>query len=196
MTIWNEKFSQEEYLYGKEPNEFFKIELSKLKPGNILFLGEGEGRNAVYAAKLGWNVDAVDSSEVGKTKALKLAEESKVRINYFIDDVFSFDTDKKYDALVLIYFHVDDEKKERLHEKVLALLKENGVVIMEAFEKEQIKNNSGGPKNVDMLYDLQTIAEDFIELEFEKLAKEIVDLNEGKGHLGKAVVVRFVGKKI
>jgi len=196
MTIWNEKFSQEEYLYGKEPNEFLKVELSKLKPGNILFLGEGEGRNAVYAAKLGWNVEAVDSSEVGKLKALKLAEESNVKINYFIDDVFSFDTDKKYDAVVLIYFHVDDEKKEKLHEKVLSLLKENGVIIIEAFEKEQIKNNSGGPKNVDMLYDLQTIAEDFIELEFEKLAKEIVDLNEGKGHLGKAVVVRFVGKKI
>lgn len=196
MSIWNEKFSAEEYLYGKEPNQFLKEELSNLEKGKILFLGEGEGRNAVYAAKLGWQVDAVDSSEIGKQKALRLAEENNVTINYIIDDIFNFNSDDKYDAVVLIFLHVHDELKEQLHNKVISLLNKNGVVILEAFEKEQIKYKSGGPKDLNMLYDLQTIAEDFIELEFEKFSKEEVELNEGTGHIGKAIVVRFVGKKI
>jgi 2-polyprenyl-3-methyl-5-hydroxy-6-metoxy-1,4-benzoquinol methylase len=195
MTIWNEKFSSEEYLYGKEPNQFLKDELATLERGKILFLGEGEGRNAVFAAKLGWQVDAVDSSEIGKQKALSLAKENNVTINYMIDDIFNYNTEKKYDAVALIFLHVHDELKEQLHNKVISLLNKNGVVILEAFEKDQIKNNSGGPKNVDLLYDLQTVAEDFIELDFEKISKEEVELKEGKGHTGKAVVVRFVGRK-
>lgn len=195
MTNWNEKFSSKEYLYGKEPNEFLKEELSKIKIGKILFLGEGEGRNAVYAAKLGWQVDAVDASEIGKQKALNLARENNVNINYIIDDIFNYESDKKYDVVALIFLHIHDDLKEILHKKVISLLNENGVVILEAFAKEQIKNDSGGPKNVDLLYDLQTITEDFIELEFEKLSKEEVELKEGVGHLGKAMVIRFVGKK-
>lgn len=196
MSIWNERFSSEEYLYGKDPNEFLKSVIQKQKPGKALFLAEGEGRNAVYAAKLGWDVTAVDSSEMGKQKAIKLAEENNVKINYIINDIFNYSTDEKFDAVILIYLHVDDELKQKLHEKVISLLNENGIVILEAFSKDQINFSSGGPKDVNMLYDLQSIVEDFIELEFEKLSKEEVDLNEGKGHVGKASVIRFVGRKI
>lgn len=195
MAIWNEKFSSEEYLYGKEPNEFLKEELEKRKPGKIIFLGEGEGRNAVYAAKLGWNVTAVDASEEGKKKAIKLANENNVTINYLVDDVFKFEINEKFDAVVMIFLHVHDDLKESLHKKAISLLNTNGEIILEAFEKDQLKYNSGGPKNIDLLYDLQTIAEDFIDLDFIKLSKEEIDLNEGIGHIGKAVVVRFIGKK-
>ncbi|MGE5499295.1 MAG: hypothetical protein ACM3Q2_14530, partial [Syntrophothermus sp.] len=60
LEQWNERFSKEGYAYGSEPNEFFKQEINKLAPGNILMIAEGEGRNGVYAAGLGWKVDAVD----------------------------------------------------------------------------------------------------------------------------------------
>ena len=58
--FWDERFAAEEYIYGTEPNKFFREQLDKLPPGKILLLGEGEGRNAVYAAKSGWLVHAVD----------------------------------------------------------------------------------------------------------------------------------------
>lgn len=195
MTIWNEKFSSEDYLYGKEPNHFLKEELDKRKVGKIIFLGEGEGRNAVYAAKLGWQVTAVDESEEGKKKALKLAKENNVSINYLIDNVLNFETREKFDAVVMIYLHIHDDLKEALHKKAISLLDINGEIILEAFEKDQLKFTSGGPKNIDLLYDLKTITEDFIDLDFIKLSKEEIELNEGNGHKGKAVVVRFVGRK-
>ncbi len=192
--FWNERYSKEEFIYGKEPNKFLQKELSTLKPGKILFLGEGEGRNAVYAATLGWQVDAVDSSDEGKKKALLLANDRNVAINYIVADIFEHELLKEhYDVIVLIYVHVHDDLKPLLHNIVIDSLKSSGRIILEAFEKGQIKNTSGGPKDIDLLYDLRSIAEDFIDLDFEKLGKETVFLTEGNYHSGKAEVVRFVG---
>ena len=61
--FWNERYAEPEFAYGVLPNDFFKNQLDKLKPGSILLVCEGEGRNAVYAAKNGWKVEAFDSSE-------------------------------------------------------------------------------------------------------------------------------------
>ena len=76
--FWNSRYSNEQYSYGTEPNQFFKSYLDNLKPGKALFLGEGEGRNSVYAAKLKWNVDAVDFSDSAKDKAINLANNNNV----------------------------------------------------------------------------------------------------------------------
>lgn len=81
-TFWNQRYRQEAFAYGKAPNQYFKENIQKLNPGKILFPAEGEGRNAVYAAQLGWDVYAFDISEEGKTKAKKWARENKVSINY------------------------------------------------------------------------------------------------------------------
>ena len=73
MNMWDKRYNSPEYVYGKEPNEFFAAELKKLKPGLILLPAEGEGRNAVFAAEQGWKVHAFDSSQVAEDKALSLA---------------------------------------------------------------------------------------------------------------------------
>ena len=57
--FWNSRYQEKEYAYGLEPNLFFKSELIKLIPGKALFPAEGEGRNAVFAAKSGWEVTAL-----------------------------------------------------------------------------------------------------------------------------------------
>lgn len=69
--FWNGKYSSKEYIYGTEPNEYFKSALEKYRPGTILLPGDGEGRNAVYAAKKGWQVTAFDFSNAAKEKAEK-----------------------------------------------------------------------------------------------------------------------------
>lgn len=194
--IWNNRYSSHEYIYGKEPNQFLKAELDKIKPGKILFMGEGEGRNAVYAATLGWDVEAVDYSEAGKEKAEKLAIEKKVIINYCVEDLAKFVPKQNYyDAVVLIYLHLEEELRERVSKIAIDATKQDGKIILEAFERDQINNSSGGPKNAELLYLLQDVVEDFIDLDFEKLSKDNIVLNEGEGHQGKAVVIRFVGVK-
>ncbi len=194
--LWNKRYSINEYIYGKEPNEFLIQELQKIQPGKILFLGEGEGRNAVYAAKLGWKVDAVDFSEEAKRKAHNLANENKVEINYIIQDIAEYIPQiNYYDAIGIFYLHLNEDLRKKLHKNIINALKPNGRVIIEVFEKEQIKYNSGGPKDESLLYSLEDIAEDFIDLEFEKFSKEKIFLNEGNAHKGEAIVIRFVGIK-
>ena len=82
--MWNKRYAQKEYFYGKQPNEFFRKQLLKFPPGRILLPAEGEGRNAVFAALSGWDVVAFDTSTEAKKKAEKLAKENKVQISYSI----------------------------------------------------------------------------------------------------------------
>ncbi len=72
--MWNKRYARTDFVYDTVPNEFFKQQLLKLTPGKILLPAEGEGRNAVFAAKKGWKVDAFDSSIEALKKAEKWAK--------------------------------------------------------------------------------------------------------------------------
>lgn len=197
LEQWNERFSKAGYAYGSEPNEFFKQEINKLAPGNILMIAEGEGRNGVYAAGLGWKVDAVDFSEAARVKALKLASERGVSISYEVSDLNFFSpAENHYDAVALIFVHLEPALREKVVRTVIASLRPGGTLILEAYDKEQLGRTSGGPKEIDLLYSLEEAVEDFADLDFLTLSREVVNLNEGELHQGEAVVVRFVGVKL
>jgi SAM-dependent methyltransferase len=194
--FWDHRFSVEEYIYGTEPNEFFREQVDKISPGKILLLGEGEGRNAVYAAKNGWSVDAVDYSNVAKAKALELAKKASVSIKYHVHQIQNFSPVKNYyDAAAIIFFHVNSLERKNLHRRIIESLSNNGMVIFEVFEKEQLGKTSGGPQNLEMLYSLDEIESDFSKLETMILQKVTINLSEGNKHSGEASVIRYVGKK-
>jgi hypothetical protein len=194
-SMWDERYSEEGYAYGSEPNAFFKSYIDKLPPGKLLLPAEGEGRNAVYAAKKGWNVVAFDSSEAGKDKALKLAEENKVEIEYRIESIENFNSNDKFDLIALIFVHQPPEIKKIFHTKLIDCLEDNGLIIMEVFSKKQIGRKSGGPQNIEMLSSKEDISSEFKNLKIELLKETETILNEGKYHNGEASVIRFIGKK-
>ena len=193
---WDKRYSDSLYHYGREPNQFFKKEIKEIAPGKILLPGEGEGRNAVYAATLGWNVDAVDFSEEGKRKADKLAAEFGVKINYQVQDFAKFfPPENYYEAVGIFFIHLDEELRAALFSRLIRSLKPSGKILLECFEKEQIKFSSGGPKDPSMLFSLEDVVNEFIDLEFEKLSREKVILNEGPGHSGEGMVIQFIGSR-
>lgn len=192
---WNNRYRSEEYYFGKEPNEFFKDEIEKLIPGKALFIGDGEGRNSVYAAKLGWNVDCLDISENAKEKAENLARENNVKINYKIADAIEYNyPGETYDAIFVIYFHVDEELRENFDNQIINSLKQNGVVIILVYEKDHLKLNTNGPSSLNLLYSLDEIVENFIDLDFEILKKEKISRVKN-GIPQEAIVIKFVGRK-
>ena len=157
-TFWDERYDTDEYVYGKEPNKFFASEIDKLIPGKILLPGEGEGRNAVYAASMGWSVDAFDQSRVGSEKALLLAKEYGVNINYKVCGIEEFPfTGDYYDAVGLSFFHAPPRLRKMLHQQVLNALKRGGIVILEAFHTSQLGNDTGGPQSPEMFFDKETL---------------------------------------
>ena len=194
--FWDERYSSIEFVYGTEPNIFFKDELDKLKTGNILLLGEGEGRNAVYAAGQGWKVDAVDFSTIEKEKALKLAYENNVKINYDVASLADYTFKlKNYDAIAIIYLHLKPKIRSKIHSQVFNSLKSNGILILEVFEKDQLGRNSGGPQNIDMLYSKEEIKKDFEKMRISLLEKKIIALDESEHHRGEAAVLQLVAQK-
>lgn len=194
--FWDQRYSEKNFAYGKEPNKFFETELQKLTPGKILLPGEGEGRNAIFAATLGWDVVALDQSEAGKAKAIKYADETGVNINYLAGDINDYQfPENRFDCIAVIFFHLPPDVREEIHGKILQSLKPGGVLIGEFFSQEQIKLESGGPKNVEMLYTLEQIYTDFHTMDLEIFSRESPILNEGIYHQGKAETIRIVAIK-
>jgi SAM-dependent methyltransferase len=193
--FWDTRYANEEFVYGTEPNTFFKQQLDTLKPGKILLPAEGEGRNAVYAASQGWEVTAFDTSKKGKEKALQLAEQKAVDITYEVIGVQEFQTNEKFDVIGLCYVHFPIEIRKKAHQHLLPFLKIGGEVILEGFAKAQLGNASGGPKKESMLFSIEEIKEDFSPLEVKLLEENTIELSEGNYHKGKAEVIRFVGVK-
>lgn len=195
--FWDKRYAETGFAYGALPNEFLKEQLQNLSAGKILFVCEGEGRNAVYAAKQNWNVEAFDLSAEGKKKALQLAEQNNVAINYQVQVATTIQyPENSFDVIALIYAHFPETIRKSIHKKVMHWLKPSGYVIMEAFNPNQLNNTSGGPKEVSMLYTKEMLQEDFKELAIQQLSTDTTNLNEGNYHIGKADVVRFIGKKI
>ena len=198
---WDERYKDQEFAYGKEPNLFFKEWLEKFEPGSILMPADGEGRNGVFAAQLGWNVTSFDQSVEGQSKALALAKENGVALDYIVGGLEQLHFEKgSFDAIGLVYAHFDADKKAVFHKKLDDCLRPGGVIIFEAFSKRhlhfiQLDPKVGGPREIDMLYSTAEIMADLDNYEILVLEEAEILLNEGKYHNGKGSVIRFVGRK-
>lgn len=196
MNKWDVRFSDEGFFYGKNPNAFFAgfIKRSE-KQGRLLLPGEGEGRNAVFAAGQGWAVDAFDSSRVARNKALKYASDERVEINYNLLDIASFSPIyETYDLIALVFVHLPDGMRKRFHHQIIESLKPGGSVLIESFAKEQIHNHSGGPPDEKLLYSMEILKSDFRDLKIMQLCQQHQHLDEGHHH-GMADLVRLIAKK-
>lgn len=192
-NFWNERYSQKEYVYGKSPNEFFRKTLLPITAGKLLLPAEGEGRNAVFAAKLGWDVTAFDFSDSAMKKALDLAQKENVKINYLIEDYNNFKAEEGYfDCIASIFVHPPNEFRNQFHKKLLTLLKPGGKLILEGFSKNQINYNSGGPKDAHMLFSKEELLEDFKKVSKIELFENEIELNEGLFHKGPASTIQLI----
>lgn len=198
---WDDRYKGEEFAYGEEPNNYLKEQLEKIETGTILFPAEGEGRNAIFAAKSGWKVSAFDISEEGKNKALRLAENNNVSLDYQVGELQTLDFQKEqFDAIALIYAHFPAEIKSAIHKQLNTLLRKNGIIIFEAFSKKHLEylalnEKVGGPKDIESLFSIEEIKADFPNYEIIELEEKEIELSEGLFHNGTGSVIRFVGKK-
>ncbi len=202
QDFWNKRYKQKEYAYGEQPNRFFKEQIQNLSPGKALFPAEGEGRNAVYAAQLGWEVEAFDISKEGKNKANNLALKQNVTINYHVGEIETLDFKaNQFDLIVLIFAHFETSKISLCHNILASYLRKDGLLILEGFSKNHIQFNAqnpnvGGPKDIDMLFSVDEILNDFKDLHCISCSENEIELNEGIYHIGKGSVIRYIGKKI
>jgi len=196
QQFWDQRYVENETVYGNEPNKFFKLFIDLHKPGTLLLPGEGEGRNAVYAASKGWQVDAFDFSQVAREKALDFARGERVIINYELKNIVDFKAGKQYDAVGLIFVHLPEVLRRKFHQEVYNSIKPGGFMVLEAFAKEQAQLESGGPRDATLLYDAPSLCNDFPFLHMLSCEQKEIFLDEGDYHKGKASVLRMIGQRL
>ncbi|MCI4670100.1 MAG: methyltransferase domain-containing protein [Bacteroidia bacterium] len=193
---WDKRYSEEEFAYGITPNSFFADQIQQFAKGKILLPAEGQGRNAVFAARLGWDVSAFDYSPVAKERALKLAESENVSISYHVIDFRELDLPaEEYDVVALIFNHMPADLRRVVHKKIVDSLKPGGRLLLEAFHKNQLGRTSGGPKSLELLYSEAELNEDFSGMEIISLEETIAVLDEGPYHQGEAILIRLLARK-
>ena len=194
--FWNNKFSKVDYFYGINPNEFLASNIGLLtNHKKLLCLGEGEGRNAIFFAKNGFEVSAIDASNLGLEKLQNRAIEEKLDIKTVCMDLNDWIVLEKYDVIVASYLHMFRNEREELFKKIENSLSSNGYFIGEFFSTKQLSFNSGGPKDLDLLYTIEDF-QNYFNLCKKNITEEIVILDEGIGHQGEACVIRVVIQKI
>ena len=194
--MWNQRYNTDAYVYGTEPNEFLKQQVSKLPKGNILCLADGEGRNSVYLATLGYDVTAVDSSDVGLAKAEKLAAEKGVTITTQVADLADYDLGQgQWQGIVSIFCHLPPPLRKQVHSNINAALADGGVFLLEAYTPEQLQHGTGGPPNAAMMMTAAELPTELSGLHIDSCNELERQVLEGEGHSGTGAVVQLIGRQ-
>ena len=179
-AFWNERFGKEGYFYGTEPNRYVAERIDVLTtPKKILFLGEGEGRNAIYAARAGHTVTALDASDIGLAKCADRAKCENLSVELIHTDLEVWEPSESYDAVLCSFLHLPEPLRSDVFAKVLSIL------------------NPGGSKDESLHYTANAL-EEILErhpCDILELIETDTELNEGRGHVGIASVVRLTVRK-
>jgi cyclopropane fatty-acyl-phospholipid synthase-like methyltransferase len=194
---WDQRYNSTDFFYGTTPNSFLQDHAHLLKDkSKILCIGDGEGRNSVYLAKLNHDVTALDLSQVGLNKMLQWAEKNQVQVTPLLANLAAYQFEENtWDAIVSIWCHVPSQLRQHIHKGLCHSLKKEGLFILEAYTPKQLEFKTGGPQDVDMLVTQKELDQHFFG--FQKIVAEekIRSVHEGQGHNGKSAVVQFITQK-
>ncbi|ABI56755.1 class I SAM-dependent methyltransferase [Alkalilimnicola ehrlichii MLHE-1] len=195
--MWDERYRAEDYFYGTDPNDFLAAEASHIPPGGrVLCLAEGEGRNAVWLARQGYRVTAVDASREGVRKGERLAGQHGVSVVWVHADLADYSIEPGcWDGIVGIFAHLPPALRRQVHGAAAAGLRPGGVVIIEAYTPRQLDYGTGGPPDPAMLVNLATLRADFPGLRPVIARERERAVIEGRGHTGLAHVVQWVARR-
>ena len=197
--FWNERFNKEEFIFGKEPNEYLVEKTHQyLKPNNkVLCIADGEGRNGVWLAKQGMHVIGFDASDIALSKANQFARENQVKVEYSFSDTDSFAWHANaYDAVVAIFIQfADAPMRERIFQKVYETLKPGGIFILQGYTPKQLEYKTGGPSLIEHLYTEELISDLTKDLQILELCSYEKELSEGPRHTGMSALLGLVAQK-
>jgi cyclopropane fatty-acyl-phospholipid synthase-like methyltransferase len=197
-TVWDERYSGQDFLFGTAPNAWLARQAALLKPGQrALAIADGEGRNGVWLARQGLHVDAFDLSAVGMAKATALAQQHGVQLNARVCDCDAWDWQPgTYDCVVAIFIQfADPVLRARLFERMVATLKPCGLLILQGYTLKQLDYKTGGPAEPAHLYTPELIREAFAGLDILDLQDYEDELHEGSRHIGRSALLGLVARK-
>ena len=196
MTHWDERYAEAEFAYGTQPSAFLAAVACRIPDGPVLCLAEGQGRNAVFLARIGHHVTAVDQSAVGLARAHDLAAEHGVEIECVAADLADFVIQPEaWAGIVSIWAHLPPALRAAVNRRAVAGLRPGGIMVVEAYAPRQLSFGTGGPRVAELLVPRPALEAELAGLEFilaQEAEREVV---EGKYHRGMAAVVQVLARK-
>ena len=158
-TTWNERYAAKEQTFLREPNRLVVEEIGNTEPGRALDLATGEGRHAVWLASFGWDVVAVDFSEVGLRRARARAQAECRTIHAVLADVHTLRLPPAHFDLVLAaFFHPTPAERTTLYPAMAQTLAPGGSLLLVSYDLANLTDGTGGPQNADWLLDPPVLA--------------------------------------
>ena len=178
---WDERYSTSELIWTGNANQFVERHLADLEPGTAIDLGAGEGRNSVWLARRGWSVTAVDFSQVGLDKALRLAAEHGVTITVECADATAWQPAAPVDLVVLSYLQLPVDQQRTVLEHAATWLVPGGTLLVIAHDRSNVTDGYGGPPSAEVCYtvDDTVAALDGLDVTVAEIAERNVDTADG-----------------
>jgi SAM-dependent methyltransferase len=184
---WDDRYAATELVWGGGPNQFVEAELADLPPGRAVDLAAGEGRNAIWLARQGWDVVAVDFSQVALDKGRRLA--GPAAIEWVCADVTTWQGADQ-DLVVVAYLQVPAEDRKRALRNAFSALAANGTLFVVAHDSTNLTEGTGGPQDPSVLYTAEDVLADLADEDVEVLRAErvarVVPAPDGHGPEGTA----------
>jgi SAM-dependent methyltransferase len=195
---WNKRFAGADYIFGTQANTWLTHKASHLpQSGRVLAVADGEGRNSVWLAQQGYEVDAFDIADIGVEKARKLASTSGVSVNFRVSSAEEWSwQSEQYDAVVSIFIQfADPDTRAVLFANMIKTLKSGGVLLLQGYTPKQLDYKTGGPPLLSHLYTEDLLRDAFKEMEILDLKLYEDVLQEGSQHAGQSALVGMVARK-
>ena len=195
---WDEKFKQQEYLYGTQPSQFIVAQQNWLKSGQkALSIADGEGRNSVFMSEKGVQVTAMDSSSIGIAKAQKLAGSRSVEVNFQHADLLEWQWEvNTYDLVAAIFIQfAGPDFRAKIFAGMIKTLVPGGILLLHGYTPRQLEYGTGGPSKASLLYTKEMLSEVFKTMEIIRLEEYNRKIQEGAGHSGMSALIDLIARK-
>lgn len=153
-TAWDRRYRETDKLWSEGPNLFVADRLSIASPGAGLDLASGEGRNAIWLAEQGWEMTAVDFSEV----AVERGRQSSDQVHFVVGDVLEWEPERSFDLVLIAYLHLEEEAMRRVVARAMQWLEPYGELFMIGHDRSNLEFGYGGPQSLQILWDVPTIS--------------------------------------
>jgi SAM-dependent methyltransferase len=160
---WDERYRSAELVWGSEPNLFVRQQCDALPVGEALDLACGEGRNALWLARLGWTVTGVDYSAaaIERAQSLTAREPAEVakRLTWRVADITrELPPPGSVDLVLVSYLHLVPVEQEGVFAAAAAAVRPEGHLVVVGHDRRNITEGVGGPQDASRLHTPERVA--------------------------------------
>lgn len=179
--LWDERHATSDPIESHEPDATLVEVARELVPGRALDLATGDGRNAIWLARQGWTVTAVDFSQVGLERARAAAERAGVTVAWVRADLIEWLPPRRaFDLVDVVYLHLPPAERATAYAGAAEAVAPGGTLLVVGHDTANLTEGSGGPQDPAVLFTADELAATLTDLRIERADRVVRPLPDGR----------------